>query len=260
MQNELVKHMVNRFLSWRLPENFSPDDGIIFNPIANAGTVHEYRHEPIGTNLFNATQAEAMVRHMLDGFPMQNEDHALREALDFGGTYDASLNLQGALDDLRGRFDPKDGGVIARTIERVIEQLEAVRAVLSATPTQRTVDNGTSVKMTSGFMAPVIPAPIDNEALVEEVKQAILAQGCGDDYTVGDAARAVLALPSIATRARSAPVQSALVEEAIGALEWYAEQFCEYGSSDDGCGKYGDDICSGCKARATLAKLKEGRA
>lgn len=103
-------------------------------------------------------------------------------------------------------------------------------------------------------------APIDNEALVEEVKQAILAQGCGDDYTVGDAARAVLALPSIATCKPSLQVQSALVEEAIGALEWYAEQFCEYGSSDDGCGKYGDDICSGCKARATLAKLKEGRA
>lgn len=128
MQNELIKHMVGRFLSWRLPENFNPDGGIIFNPVANAGTVHEYRHEPMGTNLFNATQAEAMVRHMLDGFPMQNEDYALREALGFGCTYDASLNLQGALDDLRGRFDPKDGGVIAGTIERVIDQLEAARA------------------------------------------------------------------------------------------------------------------------------------
>lgn len=44
---------------------------------------------------------------------------------------DASLNLQGALDDLRGRHDPKDGGVIARTVERVIAQLENLRAALS---------------------------------------------------------------------------------------------------------------------------------
>lgn len=27
------------------------------------------RHEPIGTNLFDATQAEAMVRYMIDGLP-----------------------------------------------------------------------------------------------------------------------------------------------------------------------------------------------
>jgi hypothetical protein len=63
-----VKHMVDRFLCWKLPENFSPDGGIQFdadgakklNPI-NA------RYEPSGTNLFDATQADAMVRHMLDG-------------------------------------------------------------------------------------------------------------------------------------------------------------------------------------------------
>jgi hypothetical protein len=27
------------------------------------------RHEPVGTNLFDAIQAEAMVRHMLEGLP-----------------------------------------------------------------------------------------------------------------------------------------------------------------------------------------------
>lgn len=43
---------------------------------------------------------------------------------------DASLNLQGALDDLQGRFDPKDGGVIARTVTRAIDQIEAVRRIL----------------------------------------------------------------------------------------------------------------------------------
>ena len=45
-------------------------------------------------------------------------------------TDDASLNLQGVLDDLRGQFDPCDGGVCADTVERVINQLEAARKAI----------------------------------------------------------------------------------------------------------------------------------
>lgn len=36
------------------------------------------------------------------------------------------------------------------------------------------------------------------------------------------------------------------------ALEWYADTFCEYGTSNTICGKYGSDVCSGCKARALV--------
>lgn len=64
---QLVKHMTERFLSWRLPVNFSPDNGIAFNSVANLGTEHQYYREPIGTNLFDYTQAKAMVEHMLEG-------------------------------------------------------------------------------------------------------------------------------------------------------------------------------------------------
>lgn len=62
--------MVNRFLSWKLPEDFHPDAGISFSPHFNV----EYnakqgrppqRHEPIGTNLLTATQARAMLEHVL---------------------------------------------------------------------------------------------------------------------------------------------------------------------------------------------------
>jgi hypothetical protein len=60
-----IKQMVERFLSWKLPEDFHPDAGIRFQPIYNRGTSCEARHEPTGTNLFNAAQAEAMIRHML---------------------------------------------------------------------------------------------------------------------------------------------------------------------------------------------------
>jgi hypothetical protein len=77
MTDEQIKHMVERFLSWRLPENFSPDAGISFKPEYNdspgamkaLGIDKPMRHEPVGTNLLDYTQAEAMVRHMLAGLP-----------------------------------------------------------------------------------------------------------------------------------------------------------------------------------------------
>ena len=73
---EQIKHMVNRFLQWKLPENFRPDAGISFMPEFNV----EYnarqgrppqRHEPVGTTLFDATQTTEMVRFMLDGLPSE---------------------------------------------------------------------------------------------------------------------------------------------------------------------------------------------
>lgn len=63
-------HMVDRFLSWRLPENFNPDCGIHFDADAPLKLdPRNLRYEPNGTNLFDATQARAMVRHMLEGLP-----------------------------------------------------------------------------------------------------------------------------------------------------------------------------------------------
>ncbi len=69
MTEDQIKHMANRFLGWKLPENFSPDNGISFEPKCNVGTRYEVDNNPTGTNLFDATQAEAMVRHMAEGMP-----------------------------------------------------------------------------------------------------------------------------------------------------------------------------------------------
>lgn len=66
MNDEQIKHMVNRFLGWRLPENFRPDNGISY---ARPNYHPSVDATPTGTNLFDATQATAMVRHMLDGLP-----------------------------------------------------------------------------------------------------------------------------------------------------------------------------------------------
>ena len=69
MSDDEIKVMVSRFLQWRLPENFAPDAGISFKAMFNENTPHPMKHEPTGTNLFSATQAEAMIRHMLDDLP-----------------------------------------------------------------------------------------------------------------------------------------------------------------------------------------------
>lgn len=70
MTPEQIDHLVNRFLSWKLPEDFRPDNGISFDPVGNRGVwSYEYKREPTGTNLLTATQAKAMVLHLLDGLP-----------------------------------------------------------------------------------------------------------------------------------------------------------------------------------------------
>jgi hypothetical protein len=67
LSDQHIKRMVDRFLGWRLPENFRPDGGISFKPTFNDHLPQPMKHEPSGTNLFDATQAEAMVRHMVEG-------------------------------------------------------------------------------------------------------------------------------------------------------------------------------------------------
>ena len=69
MTDEQIKHMVDRFLQWKLPADFNPDGGVTFDPISSKGTPYERVREPVGTNLLSATQAEAMVRHMVEELP-----------------------------------------------------------------------------------------------------------------------------------------------------------------------------------------------
>lgn len=69
MTDNQIKHMVDRFLSWKLPENFNPDAGISFKKFYNEHMTPPSKSEPSGTNLFDATQADAMVRYMVEGMP-----------------------------------------------------------------------------------------------------------------------------------------------------------------------------------------------
>jgi hypothetical protein len=56
--------MVDRFLAWKLPADFGPDTGITFTPYMNA--TPDSALWPSGTCLLTATQAHAMLEHMLE--------------------------------------------------------------------------------------------------------------------------------------------------------------------------------------------------
>jgi hypothetical protein len=69
MTDTQVKHMVERFLGWRLPESFNPDGGISFKKTFNDHMPQPMKNEPTGTNLFDFDQATAMVLYMIEGLP-----------------------------------------------------------------------------------------------------------------------------------------------------------------------------------------------
>lgn len=69
-----IEHMVQRFLRWRLPDDFNPDGGISFKATFNEHTAHPMKAEPVGTNLFDYRQAKEMVRSMLEGLPNDHSD------------------------------------------------------------------------------------------------------------------------------------------------------------------------------------------
>ena len=54
---ELIKIAVDRFLGWKLPDDFNPDGGISFKKGLS---------DTIGTNLFTAQQAQEMFEYVLD--------------------------------------------------------------------------------------------------------------------------------------------------------------------------------------------------
>ena len=79
MTEAQIKHMVDRFLNWKLPADFNPDCGIHFDAdAAKKLNPCNARYEPVGTNLLTATDATAMVRHMIEALPLSSPAMAVR--------------------------------------------------------------------------------------------------------------------------------------------------------------------------------------
>ena len=97
MAKTMIDKMVDRFLGWKLPQDFGPDCGISFTPFHPNGTT---RFEPVGTNLFTADQARSMVKHMMaDALPADTDAYATEEEGDaythgyFDGNDAAALKI-----------------------------------------------------------------------------------------------------------------------------------------------------------------------
>jgi hypothetical protein len=76
-----IGEMVNRFLGWKLPQDFCPDAGISFNaPQPPFGW-------PTGTNLLHAGQAKEMFKHCLQGAMRPTDDHLWDETIRDRDTY-----------------------------------------------------------------------------------------------------------------------------------------------------------------------------
>lgn len=94
MTPEQIEVIVQRFLSWRLPADFSPDAGISFKATYNEGTDHPARHEPTGTNLLSHAQASAMFRELLADITPHVSRAAIEAAIiQFAKERGPSINL-----------------------------------------------------------------------------------------------------------------------------------------------------------------------
>ena len=60
LREDAINHAVDRFLAWRLPQDFAPDGGVSFKPPIGSESW------PTGTNLLTAAQAREMLRCVLN--------------------------------------------------------------------------------------------------------------------------------------------------------------------------------------------------
>lgn len=113
--DDLIRSMVDRFLCWKLPKDFSPDGGIRFEDKFNENRAFPMRNGPTGTNLFNARQAEEMVRHMLG----LHTDEIILLDCPFCGADSETIDTHGWLDG-DGNYGPKclECGSTAESFEK----------------------------------------------------------------------------------------------------------------------------------------------
>ena len=75
-----IDEMVNRFLAWRLPDDFHPDGGVKFERPPYPFPAPQW---PSGTNLLTAAQAKDMLTHVL-GDVLAEAAKSERRAITFG--------------------------------------------------------------------------------------------------------------------------------------------------------------------------------
>lgn len=185
LTDDQIRHMVTRFLRWRLPDTFNPDCGISFvrSPGWDEGTPFVF--EPVGTNLFDADQAEEMVRHIVEDLPATDRT-GLGNGLDrVGAAFDALSDLQQE--------------ILASLMERIADHVAAERLSFAARERElldannRYLDEARIARATAagGFQSRVDPWLIEcfgetiardrqerNHRFLEETLELTQAAGC----------------------------------------------------------------------------------
>ena len=122
----LIKRAVDSFLGWTLPNTFRPDGGIHFEPVGNKGTQYTYTNAPAGTNLFNASEAEAMFRACIPPEIVANRPDPFREPQEDKMTLDLTKPMRVKKNcpvcDIRGRrfwatAKPDSPGIVSGILE-----------------------------------------------------------------------------------------------------------------------------------------------
>jgi hypothetical protein len=197
MTEEQIKHMVQRFLGWRLPENFRPDGGVQFDPDgAKKLDPRNRRYEPYGTNLLDARQAEAMVRHMVEGLPANEIGAAEAEV----GRW-VYRRIEALIDAKPGTPEAMELAYLARVAESVEEYGEDACAghSLSAAPVQ-------AVDREEGSSCVIRAATRDHSlAASEAVPSAAWELGHRQGWVV-DGPEHSLAYCTVVQKGRRAPV------------------------------------------------------
>jgi hypothetical protein len=117
MTKDQIKHMVDRFLGWRLPKPWNPDNGISYKRpnYAHEPADHDW---PTGTNLFDAQQAAEMVRYMAEGMPDPIALYRMRERINVRLNNHLCDMEEGADDSIVGFNEAWD--IVAAAFEEVL--------------------------------------------------------------------------------------------------------------------------------------------
>ena len=153
--NKTIDELVNRFLGWKLPKDFAPDGGIVFDK-------HQNHHfTPIGTNLFTADQAKQMFEYLLEGEPLtldkiytNNERHKglvkrLLIQLEIDIELDKAMQLCNAFHDELSQGEPVGYYYAQRNANGVIAQV-----LTPNKPNKKFVEYGNIFDVQELFTAP----------------------------------------------------------------------------------------------------------
>lgn len=157
---------VDRFLAWKLPENFDPDCGISFTRYSDFIEWGGTKYEPTGTNLFDAQQTKAMLSHVTE--PIQAEIDELRAAL--LESKDVGLRLL----TCRSLFSLARGEINAQ--RKVLEQaLEANAALRNTAPVQAQERKPLTEFERMQIIGEEFPLPLVEPIIIQKIDSVCLA-------------------------------------------------------------------------------------